>query len=78
MSQTTPTPGTIQPDALYTLAAVQDIAGLGPAAIREARKAGLPIHLQGRKGFILGKNLIDHIVQRGRVMVGPQASTRNR
>jgi hypothetical protein len=35
--------------------------GLGQAALREARRGGLKVRYVGRRGFVLGADLIDFI-----------------
>jgi hypothetical protein len=40
--------------------------GLGIHALRMARRAGLRVKYVGRKGFILGRDLIDHVESNGK------------
>jgi hypothetical protein len=53
--------GRITADSVYTLAEIQQRLGLGVHAIRMARRAGLPERYIGRRGFVLGKDLIAYI-----------------
>lgn len=55
---TAPPLGTVTADAIYTLDFIRVHLGLGQSAIREARRKGLPIKYVGRKGFVLGSDLI--------------------
>lgn len=56
----------IQPEVLYRLDDAMKISGLGKSSFRTARKQGLPVKYQSGKGFILGKHLIDHILEHGK------------
>ena len=53
--------GEISADKLYTLAAIKWRLGLGAAALRTARRAGLRVRRIGRRGYVLGRDLIDYI-----------------
>ena len=50
----------IHSDRAYDLSALKSL-GLGTAAIREARRDGLPVHRLGRRSFVIGSELIDHL-----------------
>jgi len=50
--------GQVLADAIYTLDYIRDNLGLGAAAMREARKSGLRVRYVGRRGFVLGSDLI--------------------
>lgn len=70
MSKSSPAPavdqGVIRPDHLYTFAAFQKTTGIGKAGIREARKNGLRVRYLGRQGYILGSDIIAHVMEAGR------------
>ncbi len=51
-------PGCVSADTLYTLAEIRDRLRLGPQAMREARRAGLVVRRIGRRGYVLGRDLI--------------------
>lgn len=50
----------IRPDVAYDLQALK-ARGLGTAAVRAARRSGLKVRRCGRRSFVLGSDLIDHI-----------------
>jgi len=54
-------PGTIEPNILYTLEEAKQRTGWGAAAFRTARRRGLRVLYQGRRGFVKGSDLIRHI-----------------
>jgi hypothetical protein len=60
--------GVINADALYTLPEIQQRLGLGVHAMRMARRAGLRVKYVGRKGFILGRDLIAHVEANGKTV----------
>jgi hypothetical protein len=53
--------GRIAADELYTLAEIKLRLGLGAAALRTARRRGLKVRKIGRRGFVLGKDVIAFI-----------------
>ncbi|MCX7429194.1 MAG: hypothetical protein NTW96_26655 [Planctomycetia bacterium] len=54
-------PGVIEAGPVYTLAEVQQRLQLGSHALREARRAGLKVRRIGRRGYVLGRDLIEFI-----------------
>jgi hypothetical protein len=50
--------GEIAADSIYTLDEVNDRLGLGKSALRTARREGLIVKRIGRRGFVLGRDLI--------------------
>lgn len=54
-------PGAITGDELYTLDEIRQRLGLGVAAMRSARRQGLRVRRIGRRGFVLGKDLISYV-----------------
>ena len=57
--------GVIIPDRLYTFQAFQRTTGVGKAGLREARKQGLQVRYFGRKGYVLGADIIEFIKTNG-------------
>ena len=55
-------PEMIEPQALYSLNEAMARTGLGRSAFRQARRAGMPVRYVSRRGYVLGKDLIDWIV----------------
>ena len=55
--------GPIRADTLYPLSDLKSRAGLGVSALRKCRRNGLPVRYIGRRGFILGKDLIEYAEQ---------------
>lgn len=58
-------PGVIEPQALYTLAELQARLRVGSCGLRSMRRAGLRVYRVGGRGFVLGRDVIDFIVQNG-------------
>lgn len=58
--------GIISADSLYTLAEIQERLKLGPHALRMARRAGLKVRRIGRRGYVLGKDIISFIEASGK------------
>ena len=63
MPEKTKPPGVIRADEAYTLDELANRLGLGRAAIREARRRGLPIRTVGRRRFILGSDVLAFIAK---------------
>jgi len=57
--------GTIQADELLPLEVVKDRLGLGTWAMRKARQKGLRVRKIGRRGFVLGSDLIHFVRENG-------------
>lgn len=57
--------GEIRSDSLYTLDEVKHRLGLGQSAFRTARRNGLVIRRIGRRGYVLGKDLIEYVTKLG-------------
>ncbi len=55
----------IQPEVLYPLPILQDVAGQGRAALAQARKDGLETRKIGNRKYILGSDFIAHVKQHG-------------
>jgi hypothetical protein len=51
-------PGLVTADSLYTLSEIQDRLKLGQHAMRQARRAGLKVRRIGRRGFVLGRDVM--------------------
>lgn len=58
--------GQILADAIYTLDTIKAF-GLGPAALRTARRQGLTVRKIGRRSYILGRDLIAYAEREGHV-----------
>ena len=54
-------PGLVTADALYTLAEIQERLKLGQHAMRQARRAGLRVRRIGRRGYVLGRDVMAFI-----------------
>jgi hypothetical protein len=61
-----PTIGPIEPQVFYPLVDLQSRSGLGVAALRTMRREGLPVRYAGGRGFILGRDFIEHVMQHGK------------
>ena len=57
----------IEPGVAYPLAALRE-RGLGTAAIREMRRAGMPVRRCGRMTWVLGEDIIDHLRTKAEVI----------
>jgi len=53
--------GRVSSDQVLTLEAVEQELGLGRHAMREARRKGLKVRRIGRRGYVLGADLIEFI-----------------
>jgi len=51
-------PGYITADTLYTLAELQERLKLGQHAMRQARRTGLKVRRIGRRGYVLGRDVL--------------------
>jgi hypothetical protein len=58
MSESPSKPGVIEAAAAYTLEEIQARLQLGKAAWRSARREGLPVRRVGRRGYVVGADLI--------------------
>lgn len=58
--------GRISADEIWTLDAVKAHLGLGATAIRQARRQGLRVKYIGRRGYILGADLITYLRETAR------------
>ena len=56
----------IKPDEMYLVSELAEALGLGKRVLREARKQGLAIRYFANRSFVLGKDMIDHIMSHGR------------
>ena len=61
MTTATREPGEISADRLYTLQEIENRLGLGRAAMRTARRQGLRVRRIGRRGYVLGRDMIDYV-----------------
>ena len=65
MPSATLSPGSIDPETLYRLEAIRSASGIGEWGMRQMRKAGLPVRYVGGRGFVLGKDFIEHVKRAG-------------
>lgn len=61
-----PALGPVDPSTLYPLPDLQARVGLGVAAFRQMRRDGLAVRYAGGRGYVLGKDFIDHVMQHGK------------
>ena len=54
----------VREDEIVPLAELDVRLGLGPSAIRMARRQGLKVHRIGRRKFVLGRDLIAFLESR--------------
>lgn len=57
--------GIIKPDEMYRLEEAKKRTGWGAHAFRAARRAGLQVRYAGRRGFVLGKDIIEYVERTG-------------
>ena len=65
-SEIEPEPSEIEPDVLYWLTEFERRVGWKRGATRAARRKGLKVTYVSRRGYILGKDGIEWILQNGR------------
>ncbi|QDU56716.1 hypothetical protein Pan181_29260 [Aeoliella mucimassa] len=65
-----PTSTVVQPKALYDQNTLRCYFDLNTTAIRNMRRQGLPVRRVGRKNFIYGQDIIDHVLAKC-PLVGP-------
>ena len=53
--------GTVSADELYTLEALRRRLGIRDAALRAARRAGLPVYYKHGRGFVHGRDWINYV-----------------
>jgi hypothetical protein len=54
-------PGHVTADAVYTLDEIQRRLQLGQHALRMARRAGLKVRRIGRRGYVLGRDVLEFV-----------------
>ena len=59
-------PGVIVADAVYTLGEAQRRLRLGQHAMRQARRAGLKVRRIGRRGYVLGGDILAFVESAGK------------
>jgi hypothetical protein len=65
MSTATQGIGKIEPGILYRLEALKEASGVGAWGLRQMRRAGLKVRYVGGRGFVLGKDFIEHVERAG-------------
>lgn len=58
--------GPVEPHILYPLPDLQARTGLGNAAMRTARRAGLVVKYAGGRGYVLGRDFIEYVETNGK------------
>ncbi len=58
--------GIVEVGKSYPLETFKAVCGLGTAALREARKNGLPVRRVGLRSYILGKDWLDYLETHGK------------
>lgn len=53
----------IQPEILYPLPDAQRVSRMGKQGFKLMRSEGLQVHYKGRRAYVLGADLISHIVE---------------
>jgi hypothetical protein len=59
-------PGEIEPDTLYALDELKGRSRMGTAALRTMRREGLNIRYAGGRGYVLGRDFIQHVMANGK------------
>jgi hypothetical protein len=62
------TAAVIRADAAYSIHEVKRRLGLGEWALRQMRRRGLIVRRVGRVSVILGRDLLEHIEQHGKIV----------
>ncbi len=65
MAAATTSVGEVKADSIYTLEEIQARLGLGLAALRTARRHGLKVRRIGRRGYVLGRDVMDYVERAG-------------
>lgn len=58
--------GVIEPHILYRLEEAKQRLGWGAHSMRQARRNGLKVRYAGRRGYLLGRDVIEYIERTGR------------
>ncbi len=61
---------------VYPLPVFEQMTGLGKAALRSARRAGLMVRYVSGRGWVLGRDWIDFVVEQGQTE-GDERRTKN-
>lgn len=56
----------IEPQILYSIPDIERRLGWKKAAMRTAREQGLPVRYLAGRGYVLGADLIAHVLQHGK------------
>ena len=59
-------PAAIRPEFLYPIESAKTNLGWKATAMRNARRAGLPVRYVSGRGYVLGKDIIAHIATHGK------------
>lgn len=60
-------PGEISPDTLYTLEEISRRTGLGRHSLRAARRQGLAVRYVHNRGYVIGRDVIQYLLDAGTV-----------
>lgn len=60
--------GIIEADKAYSIKVFQRITGMGTAAMREARKKGLPVRRCGLRSFVIGRDWIEYLAENSKIV----------
>jgi hypothetical protein len=61
MATAAPTHGEIRADAVYPLPDFQRLTGLGPKAVRAAKRDGLSVVRVGRRSYVRGISFLEYL-----------------
>ena len=56
--------GEICPGNLYTLKEFMSRLGIASSTLRAAKRAGLPVYYMHKRGYVLGKDWIKHVLNK--------------
>ena len=69
------TVGEVRADCLYTLEEIQKRLKLGQHAMRQAKRKGLVVRMIGRRGYVLGKDMLEYVEQHAKVQGGGEGGS---
>jgi hypothetical protein len=54
----------VDPTRLYPLDTLMALLGWTPSTFRAAVRRGLPVHRDGKRAYVMGQDVIDHLTAR--------------
>jgi hypothetical protein len=63
-----PPVGVIKPDELLTISALKSRMAFSDSAVRSMRRAGLKVRRVGKRHFVLGSDVIEHIREKSTIV----------